>query len=269
MNNHQMNHSASAAFELMITFPFVLALVLYIGGAIVSSRHSGLRKWPLQRHVCWIFGILCVFATVVGPLANQAHTNFTAHMINHLLLGMLAPLLLVLAAPMTLLLRTLRVMTARRLSRILRSWPVRIPSHPIAASILNIGGLWIVYTTELYAAMQQHIVLHLAVHIHIFIAGYFFTVSMIYIDPISHRFSFVYRSTVLVIALAGHGILSKYIYAEPPPGVPAAQAEIGGMIMYYGGDAISAVLIFILCLHWFKATQARKDLLHTSVSKLI
>jgi putative membrane protein len=258
MNNDHMYHGSSVSFELMMALPFLVALVMYIGAAIASSSRKHLRKWPLHRYVFWIFGILCAAVSVVGPLANRAHMDFSAHMIGHLLLGMLAPLLLVLAAPMMLLLRTLTVPTARRLTRKLKSWPVRIPSHPIVASILNIGGLWVLYTTDLYVAMQQNIFLHLVVHLHVFLAGYFFTVSMIYIDPIPHRFSFVCRAVVLVIALAGHGILSKHIYAEPPPGVPAAQAEIGGMLMYYGGDAIEIILIFILCLQWYRATRPRK-----------
>lgn len=266
MNHNPMPPDSGLPFQLMMTLPFAIALVMYIGAAIASNRYSHLRKWPLRRYVFWFSGILCAVTAVVGPLANRAHMDFTAHMIGHLLLGMLSPLLLVLAAPMTLILRTLKAPAARRLSLLLKSWPVRVPSHPMVASILNIGGLWILYTTDLYAAMQQNIFLHLVVHFHVFLAGYFFTVSMIYIDPIAHRFSFVYRAAVLVIALAGHGILSKYIYAEPPPGVPKEQAEIGGMLMYYGGDAIDIVLIFILCLQWFKATRTRNVDLHGAVN---
>ncbi|WP_059103614.1 cytochrome c oxidase assembly protein [Shouchella shacheensis] len=257
MDHNPMYHESSVFFELITAWLFVAVFVLYIGAAMASSRYSHLRTWPLHRYVFWFLGVLCATASVVGPLADRAHTDFTAHMIGHLLLGMLAPLLLVLAAPMTLLLRTINVHTARRLSRVLKSWPVRIPSHPVVASILNIGGLWVLYTTGVYVAMQQNMFLHLVVHFHVFVAGYLWTLSMIYIDPTPHRFSFVYRAIVLVTALAGHGILSKYMYAQPPPGVPIAQAELGGLLMYYGGDAIDMVLIFILCLHWFKATRPR------------
>jgi putative membrane protein len=257
MSNDYIHHTSPIPFELIMIFLFVVLLLTYVGAGITSSRNNHLRKWPLYRYIFYILGVLCAASAIIGPLANQAHMNFTAHMVGHLLLGMLAPLLLVLSAPMTLLLRTLHVNAARRLSRMLKSQLMRIPSHPIVASFLNIGGLWILYTTDLYAAMNENFLLHLLVHLHVFIAGYLFTVSMIYVDPIAHRFSFVYRAVVFVIALAGHGILSKYIYANPPAGTPAAQAEIGGMIMYYGGDAIDMVLIFILCLQWFKATRPR------------
>jgi putative membrane protein len=83
---------------------------------------------------------------------------------------------------------------------------------------------------------------------------------MIYIDLTPHRTSFLHRAIVLVIALAGHGILSKFIYIHAPAGVPAEQAELGGMLMYYGGDAIDIVIIFILCWQWYVATRPRINL---------
>jgi putative membrane protein len=254
MNNHP-HHDNGIILQLLVALPFLLALIIYSLAVITSSlRH---KQWPLYRTVFGVFGVLCAAAAVVGPLGNRAHTDFTAHMLGHLLLGMIAPLLIVLAAPMTLFLRTLNVISARRLSRVLRSWPARIGSDPLVASCLNIGGLWVLYATDLYVLMQQNIFLHMGVHTHIFFAGYLFTVSMIYFDPTPHRTSFFYRSIVLVIALAGHGILSKYIYAHPPSSVPVAQAETGGMLMYYGGDAINLILICIFCYQWFRATRPR------------
>ncbi|MFC4402272.1 cytochrome c oxidase assembly protein [Gracilibacillus xinjiangensis] len=260
MDNHHLQHADTFLFELVIGIILIMALSLYIGAAILSNRRRHLRRWPFIRYVFWISGIICVGLSMIGPLANRAHIDFNAHMAGHLLLGMLAPLLLVLAAPVTLLLRTLHVSAARRLTVLLRSWPLRLISHPVVASVLNIGGLWVLYTTELYRMMQHNFLLHLVIHLHVFLAGYVFTGSILYIEPIAHRFSFVYRSVVLVLALAGHAILSKYIYIEPPAGVTKTQAETGGMLMYYGGDLIDIVLIFILCMQWYKFTRPQAAL---------
>lgn len=178
-------------------------------------------------------------------------------MMGHLLLGMLAPLLVALAAPMTLLLRTLKVHAARKLSRLLQRRLIRFFTHPIVASFLNIGGLWLLYTTSLYTAMHTNLLLHIFVHMHVFIAGYLFTISLLYIEPVSHRFSFQFRTIVFILALAGHGILSKFIYAYPPDGVPVAQARSGALLMYYGGDAVDLLLIFILFRHWYQSARPR------------
>lgn len=254
--NHELFHYESRSLaEFGLAWTAVLVLVLYVFAAVVSGRRF--KPWPLYRYVCWFFGIGSAAVAVIGPLAHRGHTVFAAHMTGHLLLGMLAPLLLALAAPMTLLLRALPVPWTRKLSHALKSRPLAILTDPVITSLLNIGGLWVLYTTDLYMMMHQNAIIHILVHVHVFWAGYLFTVSMLYVDPAPHRTGFLYRATVLVLALAGHGILSKYIYAHPPAGVSGIQAEQGGKLMYYGGDAIDVVLIFMFSLQWFKAARPR------------
>ena len=40
--------------------------------------------------------------------------------------------------------------------------------------------------------------------------------------------------------------------------ITKSHAEIGGMLMYYGGDAIEILLIVILCYQLFKSTGPRE-----------
>jgi putative membrane protein len=243
------------SFDILLALPFVLAIIMYVLLARFSNHRR--KRWPFYRYLSWMIGILCAAAAVIGPVANHAHDNFTAHMIGHLLLGMLAPLLLALSAPITLLLRILKVTPARKLSRLLKSWPVSLFVNPVVTSILNIGGLWVLYTSELYTTMQQHFLLHIIVHMHVFLAGYLYTISIIYIDPTPHRYSYIFRALVVILSLAAHGVLSKYIYANPPAGVSIDQAEMGGMLMYYGGDLVELAMIFLFCYQWYRATRPR------------
>ena len=260
MSAHSHLHHAEDAYmgvlpQLILALPFLLALAVYLFCAAASKKKY--RPWPIHRTACWVIGTCFAALSVAGPLASRGHTDFTMHMYGHLFLGMLAPLLMVLAAPMTLFLRTVSVPMARRLTKILASRPLQMLTHPITAALLNIGGLWLLYTTGLFTLMYDNTLLHLFVHIHVFLAGYLFTASMIYIDPVPHRFSYLYRSIILVLALAGHGILAKHLYANPPEGVALEQAQTGSMVMYYGGDMVDIVLIFILCLQWFRATRPK------------
>ena len=257
MHHELGNHTFFPFTDLFFGIPALLAIGFYIKAVLATNQRIRLRKWPWKRTISFVAGVLFAAAAVVGPLSRQSHVDFTAHMTGHLLLGMLAPLLIALAAPMTLLLRTLNVRSARKLNQLLQCHPIRVFTHPIAASILNIGGLWLLYTTNLYTAMHANLLLHVVVHAHVFIAGYLFTISLLYIDPVSHRLSFPYRTAVFVLALAGHGVLSKFIYAYPPEGVPVEQARSGALLMYYGGDAVDLLLIFILFRHWYKSVRPR------------
>ena len=141
MNNNHITHGNGNSLEFILLFFIVMILIIYILAVVLSNRRH--RQWPFYRIAFWISGVLSAATAIIGPLANRGHMDFTAHMLGHLLLGMLAPILIVLAAPMTLVLRTLNVRTARRLSSLLKSWPVRILRDPIVATLLNLSSLWI------------------------------------------------------------------------------------------------------------------------------
>lgn len=181
-------------------------------------------------------------------------------MVSHLLFGMLAPLLMALARPVTLLLRALDVTHARKLASLLKMPPLRFVTHPAVAGILNIGGLWLLYATDVFGKMHANPFCYLSVHGHLFIAGYVFSSAILGNEPNPHPSSHIFRALILILALAGHSILSKYVYAHPPAGVPASEAEAGAMLMYYGGDAVEALLIFFFCRTWYVAVRPRPRL---------
>ncbi len=235
-----------------------IAVVAYAAG-VLGSRKRG-RPWPLHRLGLWITGIALATGSVVGPLAAAAHEDFVAHTWTHLLGGMLAPLLLVLAAPVTLALRTLDVTPARRLSRLLRSAPVRFLAHPITAGTLSAGGLWLVYRSPpIFESMVGQPVMHLIVQAHLLFAGYLFTAAIIGLDPRPHAPRRVMAAVVLVAAIASHAILAKVLYAHPPSVLPASEVREGAQLMYYLGGWIEAAVIVVFCLQWYRATVPAAD----------
>jgi putative membrane protein len=98
------DHIASAD-GVLVAFLVVAALGTYLRG--VRRAHQRGRPWPWWRTALWVAGLAAATVAVAGPLADAAHSDFRAHVLGHVLLGMLAPLLLVLAAPATLALRGL------------------------------------------------------------------------------------------------------------------------------------------------------------------
>lgn len=253
-----MNHSVlEINLQLLLGVFFIILLAAYITAVIITNQRY--KKWPIFRTICWTIGMVIALAAVVGPLANSAHSNFTAHMVSHLLLSMVAPIFMAIAKPMTLLLRTANTTLARKLTSILKSGFLKFVSHPIIAAVLNVGGLWLLYTTNLFAYMHENAIIALFVHLHFFIAGYVFTISIIYFDPVYHQYSYRFRAAVLIIAIAGHDILSKYMYANPPAGVSRQETEMGSMVMYYAGDWIEVALIIIFCWQWYKSVKPHRN----------
>lgn len=244
---------AHGHFHLIQDYVVILGVILLLSYMTAMRVSNGkYKKWPPRRLFLWILGLVTAAGAFVGPIGNASHENFVAHMYGHLLLGMLAPIFLVYSKPMTLLLRALPVSDARFISRILNSAYGKFITNPFVASILNIGGLYLIYTTDLYVWMHGSLLLFIIVHLHVFLAGYLFTISIIYVDVTSHRYAFWYRATALIVALGFHKALSKLIYQSPPDIVPIAEGRTGAMVMYYGGDIVDLILIIILCRHWYK-----------------
>ncbi len=177
-------------------------------------------------------------------------------MVQHLLLGMLAPLLLALAAPVTLALRTLPPSRRKRLVAMLHAPIVRLAGAPSTAALLPVGRSYGLYLTPLYAATLRHPTLHLLVHTHFLLAGCLLAWALIGLDPIAHRPSFRQRAVVLLAALAGHAILAKLLYAIPLPGAQLAEADrqLGAQLLWYGGDVIDVALLIVFFRQWYAAT---------------
>ena len=170
-----MHTSHAPGLLPLVALAAVLAAYL---AAARAQRRAG-RRWPAGRTAAFAGGVALLAVAAAPPLAAWAHGDLRGHMVQHVLVGMLAPLGLVLGAPVTLVLRTAPVPAARRISRALRSGLVRVVSHPAAAALLNVGGMTALYLTPLYAAMQGSAVLHAAVHGHVVLAGALFAWSVL------------------------------------------------------------------------------------------
>lgn len=257
MDHGQGGHDGAVLGGWVLLDAVVLAILAvaafgYAAGVIAVRSKAA---WPVPRILFWYTGLGFAAAALLGPLAEAAHTSFTAHMAGHLLLGMLAPLLMVAAAPVTLLLRALPVDEARVVTAVLRSHTVQVVGHPVVAAALNAGGLWLLYASDLYSQMHSSPLIYGLVHGHVFVAGFVFTAASFGVDPNPHRASFVLRSTGLVVFIAAHSILAKWLYAHPHSGVEPGDARIGAQLMYDGGDIVDVTLIVLLFLGWYRDTR--------------
>lgn len=243
-----------AGLDVVVVLLLLTAALAHAAGLWAARSRS---PKPRHRSLLFYLGLICAAAGLLGPIPTAAHGSFTAHMLGHLLLGMIAPVLLVRSAPVTLALRALPVHAARVLSRFLRSPAVRVVSHPITAGALNAGGLWLLYTTDLYQVMHVSPLASVVVHLHIFAAGYLFTASLVGVDPDPHRASMPMRSAVLVLFIAANSVLAKWLYAHPPQGVETGDGQAGAQLMFYGGDAVDLTVLVLLFTDWYAATRPR------------
>ncbi|MCH4811473.1 cytochrome c oxidase assembly protein [Vreelandella neptunia] len=241
----------------------ILLTVAYLAAAY-AQRHKA-AHWSGWRSVFFILGSLLLAVAVAPPLMAWAHHDLVGHMTLHLVIGMLAPLAWVLAAPITLLLRTLPQAGGRRVAALLQSGFVRVVSHPISALVLNIGGMYVLYLTPLYAASLHNQALHYGVHLHFLVAGYLFCWAILAEPDVSpHRLSLRFRLGVLFAAIATHSLLGKLMYGYGWPrntGHSLEEIQAAAQLMYYGGDLAEVLLAVVLLTLWLQRPVAQRHAL--------
>lgn len=250
-HSQQIHHAhAGGAGLLVLAFAIALAAMIYAGLAL--RLRGSPRPWSTWRTTGFLVGSALVGVALFPALVPFPDGDFREHMLQHLLIGMLAPIALVLAAPITLLMRSLPTRSARRISRLLRSSPVHVIANPVVALILNIGGMGALYFTPLYVAMAQSQAVHLLVHVHFLAAGCLFAWVIAGPDPTPRRASVPRRLVVLGVAIAVHATLAQLMYAGWFVSIPAPihQLRGGAELMYYGGDIAELLLAFALVSTW-------------------
>src|ERR1700712_4724519 len=190
-------------------------------GALPGMLYAGARMWLHRRgtggascrDIAFSGRLLCVVAAVMSPIA-EADEQFPVHVIQHLLLGMAAPVGFALAAPITLALRCSPLRIRALLVGVLSSGVVRRLSWAPVGAALSVGLMWPLYLTGLYRQSLDHPMLHDLIHAHMLLSGCLFAFAMIGPDPIRGRGSRRIRLATLFMALAAHDILGKYLYVH-------------------------------------------------------
>jgi cytochrome c oxidase assembly factor CtaG/putative copper export protein len=196
----------------------LITTAAYLSGVLKLRRRGD--SWPWLRTVCWLAGMVAlVYITSGGPAVYGA-VLFSAHMVEHMTLMVVAPLFMVLAAPVSL---ALKAMTPRGDgSRGIREWILAIVhskfsalvTHPLFAAANFAGSLVIFYFSPLFGyAMRDHVGHELMI-LHFTITGYLFILTMIGSDPVPRRAPYPLRLLLLLATMAFHAFFGVAIMSS-------------------------------------------------------
>ncbi|MEA2195050.1 MAG: hypothetical protein QOG42_1484 [Solirubrobacteraceae bacterium] len=203
--------------------PVLAALaVLYVRAA----RRA--RRWPARRTAAWLAGLLAIAVALASGVEAQDGRLLSAHMLQHLLLTVVAPPLLLVAAPAALTLRSVPRATAARVARLLRGRVLRAACHPLVALPAFVGVTAVTHLTGLYELAIRHPLVHVAEHGAYVLTATMFWAALVAPAPAPHR-------------LRPIGALA-YIMAAMPPMVAIALVLAGDTLRYpvYAGPGALA-----------------------------
>ncbi|TPW77008.1 copper transporter [Schumannella sp. 10F1B-5-1] len=201
--------------DLMWALIVAFGIFFYLAGVWRLRRRGD--HWPWYRAVLWVVGMLVLLWSTNGMPNVYEEYLFSAHMMVHMVLTMAIPLFLVLSAPVTLAMRAID--KRQDGSRGPREWILLAVhskiagflSHPIVASILFAGSLWVFYYSPLFRWATSDHLGHVWMTVHFLITGYLFVQMLVGIDPVPHRPPYPLRLLLLLATMAMHAFFGLSI----------------------------------------------------------
>jgi cytochrome c oxidase assembly factor CtaG len=264
-------------------FPVVPTAVIVLTGALYLYAVRRLTRrgdaWPVTRSVAFVGGGL---GTLVLALCSglEAYDNllFGVHMVQHMLLAMVAPVFLALGAPITLALRTLPKRPRAQLLSVLHSRALRVVSFPAIPWLFFVGSPFALYFSGWYPATLDNAGLHDLLHAHFVLAGSLFFWPIIGIDPVPGRVSHPFRILMLFATMPFHAFLGVAIMTVDDSGTSLIapehylpligradavfQQQVGGGLIWASGDIVGLLFIGVAVVQWMQASDreaARED----------
>lgn len=249
----------------------VAGLALYLRGVLTLARRR--RRWPSARTAAFVAGLATVaFATQSG-LAAYDTVRFSLHTLQHVLLGMAAPLLLALGAPVTLALQASGRAQQRVLLRVVHSRPVAWATHPLVGWALFAGTLFALYFSPLFDLSLRHRAVHVAVHLHFLAVGMAFFWPAVGLDPARRRLPHAARLLYVLLALPFHAFLGLAVRSSSarPLGAEVygaidgvtrsallADQRLGAGLLWAVGDLLGLAAAAVIVVQWIKAEERRQ-----------
>jgi len=242
---------AGSSWHYLPLLVVLTAAGAYGAGVLRLARRGD--HWPVSSTLLFALGLGCVLIGTGYPALAQS-AGFEQHAIAHLLVMMAAPTALALGAPIILCLRASRPAFRRKVLRLLHSRPAKVISLAPVVVLLEVSGVSAFYLTPLFAAAEQHALLHLFLHLHMFLCSCLLSWVVLGRDPMPRRGGLTARLSVLFGAAAAHDVMAKLMYAKllPTGAGSAAQIQTGAQILYYGGDAIELITAAVVMTGWYR-----------------
>lgn len=255
--------------ELLPWLGIAAATVAYLAAVrIVNSHH---RATPVARWrvVAWLAGLATIAVALVSAVDLYAGSLFSVHMVQHLLLAMVAPPLLALGAPATLALRASTPRIRRSLLLpILHSRVVRAISWPPVGWTLFAIVMWITHFSPLFNAALENELLHTLEHLLYLVAGVLFWWPVIGADPMRWRLRPIGRMVYLAAQMPFNTAVGLAIYFAPnvlyahyatldrtwgPD--PFTDQQLAGIVMWGAGDTILLAALTLSIAAWLRAEE--------------
>ena len=232
--------------------PWVLALVVILGGAYLAGAFRVRPGWPVGRQI-WFCGVglgFLVLATMSWVGVYQG-VLFYARAVQTVLLVLVVPLFLALGRPITLASTVFRRAGAR-LQAGIRSPVSRILTFPAITAFALVGVPFVMYFTSWYTAVFYSDTVRELTYLALMAVGFVFFWTLLRVDPVPKEYPYgvsmwVTGAEVIGDAFFGIAVIATplliggaYYQALGRPWGPSLRTDqvIGGGVLWILGDLV-------------------------------
>jgi cytochrome c oxidase assembly factor CtaG len=256
------------AFEVQ-TDPLLIVPLAAVGVAYAIGYRRFVRLPHTDtgyqtRATLFVLGYTALLVALLSPLHAVGEQFFSVHMVQHLLLTLVAAPLLLLSASMPVLLWAFPKQERATLGRLFgRPGPVRSAllwlTRPLIAGTLFVVIQWAWHQPVLYEAALENRWAHYAEHVVFFLAAILFWWPVIGAPPLRSPLGYPARMAYtflgwMPITLLGAGIsmshgplYATYVAAAHAFAVdPLYDQQLAGLIMWIPGDILFAAILMVL-----------------------
>jgi putative membrane protein len=256
--------------------PVLLGGFLLAAWAYRRGQTSGPRR-PVDswRARCFTAALVALGLALLSPLDALSNALASAHMVQHLLLLLVAAPLLALAAPSSAILRgsplALRRASGRWRRRLgLTHGNLGVLRHPAAVWLLSVGVVWFWHAAAPYDAALDNEYLHVLEHASFLVTAVLFWQVVVGVRGAARVsgglgvllvFAMAMQSVFLSVLLtfARTPWYSGYAATTAPWGLdPLTDQRLAGVIMWIPAGGIYLVVALALLVTWIRVTE-RED----------
>lgn len=257
------------SLEPLVALPLIMTVSAWVWAVRrVNAAHPG-NPVPRRRSVAFLGGLGAIAVALLSGIERYDTTLFSIHMIQHVLLTLVAAPLIALGAPITLALRvaTPRVRRAVLLP-ILHSRLLKVISFPVVAWGLFAVVMWGSHFSPLFDLALEDPLAHDVEHGLFIASALLFWWPAVGLDPspwrMTHpvRIAYVFlqmpQNTFLAVVIlnAAVPLYAHYATLDLPWGpTPLADQQLAGGIMWLAGDALFIAAIAAILLGWMRREE--------------
>ena len=237
------------------TVAVAVALTVLYGRGWLAARASPARLW------CWVAGVIALLASMSPPMETVSTESFTGHMVQHIVMIVIAAPLLVLSRPIdTLLPHSAMPLRIRRSAHAMgRTWH---RTAAIVAPVAFVGSLVVTHLTDIYDTAIRHQFVHDLEHVAYLLAAVALWALVLGagrrrgIDRMAAVFAVIAGMAFLgaILMTADHALIDSYAASEGAADALDDQ-RVAAAIMWVTGMAITLPLLLLTVWRWATMEQ--------------